>query len=68
MCSEARMLSLLQQMCVPAAVDAAEDDGVSHGGESAAGKQADDAMELEGGGTTNVVYATQCLSRPCKEL
>ena len=48
MCSEARMLSLLQQMCVPAAVDAAEDDWVSHGGEAAAGKQADDAMELEG--------------------
>ena len=49
MCSEARMLSLLQQMCVPDAVDAAEDDEVSHGGEKAAAeKQADDAMELEG--------------------
>jgi len=45
--SEARMLSLLQQMCVPAAVDAAADDVVSHGGEAAAGKQADDAMEME---------------------
>jgi len=32
MCSDGRMLSLLQQMCVPAAVDAAEDNEVLHGG------------------------------------
>jgi len=40
------MFSLWQQMCVPAAVDAADDE-VLHGGGAAAGRQAEDAMDLE---------------------